>query len=162
MPVRFEAQTVDVARIIGLALTPVFLVSSLGVLLNVLTNRVARLSDRARKLAEQDAPRTLEDLGALVGIADRTRILYVAIAANLLAGVLATVIVLLLFANTYFESDLSVWVERCFMLTSLATLAALVLFFVEVVYAAVLLNRRRQRLKAALDAETAMRAARSP
>jgi hypothetical protein len=53
MPIRFEAQSVDTARVIGLALTPVFLLSALGLFLNVLGNRVGRLADRARKLEEQ-------------------------------------------------------------------------------------------------------------
>ena len=47
-----HAQTV--IEIIQLALTPVFLIVGIGQLLNVVTNRVARIIDRARGINRQN------------------------------------------------------------------------------------------------------------
>src|SRR5512134_1201779 len=45
-------EVVDIAHAIDLAVAPVFLLSGIGVLLGVLTNRLARIVDRARKIEE--------------------------------------------------------------------------------------------------------------
>ncbi len=45
-------EVVDIAHAIDLAVAPVFLLSGIGVLLGVLTNRLARIVDRARKVEE--------------------------------------------------------------------------------------------------------------
>ena len=42
------SQSVDIAHLIQVALTPIFLISAIGVILNVLTLRLARIVDRAR------------------------------------------------------------------------------------------------------------------
>jgi hypothetical protein len=39
--------------LIQVALTPIFLISAIGVTLNVLTNRLARIVDRARSMEDQ-------------------------------------------------------------------------------------------------------------
>jgi hypothetical protein len=41
-------QSVDIAHLIQVALTPIFLISAIGVTLNVLTSRLSRIVDRAR------------------------------------------------------------------------------------------------------------------
>ena len=45
-------EVVDVAHAIQLAVAPVFLFSGIGVFLGVLTNRLARIVDRARRVGE--------------------------------------------------------------------------------------------------------------
>jgi hypothetical protein len=44
----------EIAHVIQLAVAPVFLLSGVAALLNVLTNRLSRIIDRARKLEEQE------------------------------------------------------------------------------------------------------------
>jgi hypothetical protein len=46
----FFPQAADVAHLIQVALTPIFLISAIGVTLNVLTNRLSRIVDRARTM----------------------------------------------------------------------------------------------------------------
>src|ERR1700738_3817362 len=46
-------QANDVAPLIQVALTPIFLISAIGVTLNVLTSRLARIVDRARVMESQ-------------------------------------------------------------------------------------------------------------
>ena len=48
-----QVQVGDVARAIQLSLTPVFLLNGVGVLLAMLTTRLARIVDRARTLEER-------------------------------------------------------------------------------------------------------------
>jgi hypothetical protein len=47
-----ESPVVDIAHIIQLAVAPVFMLSGIGAMLAVLTNRLARAVDRARKLED--------------------------------------------------------------------------------------------------------------
>ena len=46
-------QSIDIAHLIQVALTPIFLISAIGVTLNVLTNRLARIVDRARAIEDR-------------------------------------------------------------------------------------------------------------
>ena len=52
MPFSFSTQNVDIAHLIQVALTPIFLISAIGVTLNVLTSRLARI-DRTRRFLEE-------------------------------------------------------------------------------------------------------------
>ena len=47
------AQSVDIAHLIQVALTPIFLISAIGVTLSVLTSRLARIVDRARAMEDR-------------------------------------------------------------------------------------------------------------
>ena len=66
---------VDVAHLIQVALTPIFLISAIGVTLNVLTSRLARIVDRARvmedKLLRQDTTIDGRDLNEQLAVLAR-------------------------------------------------------------------------------------------
>jgi MFS family permease len=89
------------AQIIQLAVAPVFLLAGLGAFLNVCAGRLARIVDRARKLE----PRILESRGEEhdrmireVRLLDRrSRIVSTAIFTTVLAAVLISLVVILLF-----------------------------------------------------------------
>ncbi len=49
-------QAFDIAHLIQVALTPIFLISAIGVTLNVLTSRLARIVDRARAMEDRIVP----------------------------------------------------------------------------------------------------------
>jgi hypothetical protein len=49
----FDLQTENVAKLIQLALGPVFLLSGVGITLSMLTQRLSRIVDRARNLEDQ-------------------------------------------------------------------------------------------------------------
>ena len=51
----------DVAHAIQLALAPVFLLTGIAGLLNVMASRLARIIDRGRSLTEQNLPQHLQD-----------------------------------------------------------------------------------------------------
>lgn len=52
----FESNIGDVAHAIQLALTPVFLLTGIAGLLNVMMGRLTRIIDRGRRLSEQTTP----------------------------------------------------------------------------------------------------------
>jgi hypothetical protein len=51
----------DVSHAIQLSLTPVFLLTGIAGLLNVMAGRLARIIDRGRKLTEQPVPQPFQD-----------------------------------------------------------------------------------------------------
>ena len=50
---QIDLQTENVAKLIQLALGPVFLLSGVGITLSMLTQRLSRIVDRARKLEDE-------------------------------------------------------------------------------------------------------------
>jgi len=52
-PMSTEAEVSSIAHVIQLAVAPVFLIAGIGSMLGVLTNRLGRIVDRARRLEEQ-------------------------------------------------------------------------------------------------------------
>jgi MFS family permease len=92
----------NLAQIIQLAIAPVFLLAGLGSFLNVCAGRLARIVDRARKLE----PRILESRGEehdrlireIRMLDRRTQVVNRAIFSTVLAAVLISLVVILLFA----------------------------------------------------------------
>ena len=55
----FTGHFTDIPQAIQLALAPVFLLTGIAGLLNIMTGRLARIIDRGRKLVEQPLPEQL-------------------------------------------------------------------------------------------------------
>ncbi len=134
-----EAAQTDVAGIahsIQLSVAPVFLLSGIGVLLGVLTSRLARIVDRARPMEEQLATASgaaAEDLRArLRAMHTRARCSNVAITLSTIAALLVAVVVALLFVSNFVRFSLAVTVASLFVLSMLALVGALLAFLVEV------------------------------
>ena len=95
-------QLTQLAQIIQLAVAPVFLLAGLGAFLNVCAGRLARIVDRARRLE----PRILESRGEEhdrlieeVRMLDRRiRVVNAAIFTSVLAALIISAVVVLLFA----------------------------------------------------------------
>ncbi|HTY94204.1 MAG TPA: DUF2721 domain-containing protein [Steroidobacteraceae bacterium] len=127
---------VDVARIIQLAVAPVFLLSGVGVTLTLFTNRLARIVDRARILEDRLASEPQVDLDeALAVLAKRARYINYAMALGTLSGVLVTTTVILLFAAALLGDNLTLPIAVVFSAAMLTLTASLLVFFVEVRYA---------------------------
>lgn len=129
-------EVVDIAHAIQLAVAPVFLFSGVGVLLGVLTNRLARVVDRARKIEES---MKLADSAGLEGAreqlsvaARRARYMNVAITLSTVAALLIALVIALLFASTFVPLNLAGSVAVLFVLAMLALVCALVSFLLEV------------------------------
>jgi Protein of unknown function (DUF2721) len=130
-------QAADVAHLIQVALTPIFLISAIGVTLNVLTNRLARIVDRARVMESEvcrpDYQAGARDLHAALGVlARRARYINAAITLITLSALFIALVVVMLFVNAFAHWELSAFIAIMFILSMLAFAAALTAFLIEV------------------------------
>jgi CBS domain containing-hemolysin-like protein len=131
-------QATDVAHLIQVALTPIFLISAIGVTLNVLTNRLSRIVDRARIMENEAAhpdyqPDGRRDLHAALGVlARRARYINAAITLITLSALFIALVVVMLFVNAFAHWDLSAFIAIMFIVSMLSLAAALTAFLIEV------------------------------
>jgi hypothetical protein len=133
----FTAQSVDIAHLIQVALTPIFLISAIGVTLNVLTNRLARIVDRARSMEDRllrtDYVQNGRDLhDQLKILARRSRWINAAITLITLSALFIAFVVVMLFVNAFLRWDLSAFIACLFIMSMLTLAAALLAFLIEV------------------------------
>jgi CBS domain containing-hemolysin-like protein len=133
----FFPQAADVAHLIQVAVTPIFLISAIGVTLNVMTSRLARIVDRARtmetELCRPDYQAGGRDLhAALAVLARRARYMNAAITLITLSALLIALVVVMLFVNAFAHWDLAAFIAIMFILSMLAFAAALTSFLIEV------------------------------
>jgi Protein of unknown function (DUF2721) len=133
----FFPQAADVAHLIQVALTPIFLISAIGVTLNVLTSRLARIVDRARtmenELCRPDYQTGARDLhAALEVMARRARYIYAAITLITVSALFIALVVVMLFVNAFAHWDLAAFIAIMFIFSMLAFAAALAAFLIEV------------------------------
>ena len=106
----FAVQNADIAHLIQVALTPIFLISAIGVTLNVFTSRLARIVDRARAMevelcnpAYQPGGRDLH--AALIVMARRARYMNAAITLITISALFIALVVVMLFVNAFAHLD---------------------------------------------------------
>ena len=133
----FFPQAADVAHLIQVALTPIFLISAIGVTLNVLTSRLARIVDRARtmenELCRPDYQAGGRDLHAALGVLKRrAHYIYAAITLITLSALFIALVVVMLFVNAFAHWELSAFIAIMFILSMLSFAAALTSFLIEV------------------------------
>src|SRR5712672_1755202 len=133
----YTVQSVDIAHLIQIALTPIFLISAIGVTLNVLTNRLARIVDRARAMEDvlrrPDHTQDGRDLHGVLGVlARRARYINAAITLITLSALFIALVVVMLFVNAFAHWELSAFIAILFILSMLALAGALTAFLIEV------------------------------
>ena len=128
----------DVAHLIQVALTPIFLISAIGVTLNVLTSRLARIVDRARAMENEVCRPDYRAAGgrdlhaALPVLARRARCINAAITLITLSALFIALVVVMLFVNAFVHWELGAFIAIMFILSMLAFAAALTAFLIEV------------------------------
>jgi hypothetical protein len=137
----FATDGVDIAHLIQVALTPIFLISAIGVILNVLTSRLARIVDRARamemRLMDRNPPRDATRIDGQLGVlARRARHINVAITLVTVSALLISLVVVMLFVNAFVHWNLAAFIAISFILSMLSLAAALSAFLLEVRIAA--------------------------
>ncbi|HEX9010299.1 MAG TPA: DUF2721 domain-containing protein [Holophagaceae bacterium] len=141
MPLPVSDQTItDISHVIQLSVAPVFLLTSIGTILGVLSTRLARIVDRARALTERpQAPlggRT-EDVQAEMRILGRRRrLVNLALSSGTTAALLVCVSIATVFLGAVVKVSVAVAVASMFILAMAAFVAALVFFLREVLLAA--------------------------
>ena len=129
-------QITAIGEVIQLAVAPVFLLTGVGVILTVLTNRLARVVDRARRLedaadiAAADERQVIHE--RLRVLARRARLMNRAITLSTVSGLLVALVVVTIFLGAFLNFDIAVPVAAMFILAMLALIGALLFFLREV------------------------------
>jgi hypothetical protein len=125
----------DIAHVVQSSVAPVFLLTGVASTLGVLTNRLARLVDRARSL-EAQLEREPAHRGALLGdlrvMERRARYINTAITMCTVAALLVALVVVSLFADAFLGLELAAAVALLFVAAMLCLAVAYIAFFVEV------------------------------
>jgi hypothetical protein len=121
----------DIAHVIQLAVAPVFLLSGVGITLTVLTNRLARIIDRARYLQTQDTAnqKVHEELEIL---SRRAQLINRAITLSTTCALLVCVLIATLFLAAFLNRELAGLIAVLFVVAMLAFIGALLSFLREI------------------------------
>ncbi|HEU4626792.1 MAG TPA: DUF2721 domain-containing protein [Steroidobacteraceae bacterium] len=125
----------DIVHLIQSAVAPVFLLSGVGVTLGVLTNRLARIVDRARfleQLTHAESARSESTRASLRVLARRAHYINVAIALCTIAALLVSLVVMSLFTSAFVALNLSALIAILFVLAMVCLTAAFGVFLFEV------------------------------
>jgi hypothetical protein len=125
-----------VAHAIQLAVAPVFLLSGIGAMLAVLTNRLSRIIDRARSLETQVATSTPEGAASshaeLSTLARRARYISHAIILCTITALLVCLVIATLFVGAFGGFDASVPIALFFVAAMVAFIGGLLFFLREI------------------------------
>lgn len=129
-------EVAGIGQVIQLAVAPVFLLSGVGIILTVLTNRLARVVDRARRLedaADGCAPGERERIFAqLRTMARRAKLMNRAITLSTISALLVALVVVTIFLGAFLPFDITAPIAAMFILAMLALIGALLCFLREV------------------------------
>jgi len=122
-----------VAQVIQLSVAPVFLLSGVGIILTVLTNRLSRVVERARSLEEMtsttDHPVRQWEIQVL---ARRARLMNRAITLSTVCALLVALVVVALFVDAFTTLDLSTAIALMFVFAMISLIIGLLMFLREV------------------------------
>ncbi len=130
-----------ISHVIQLAIAPVFLLTGIGALLNVMMQRLARIVDRSHKVEErfpiEDPDRAQEAHLELRTLSHRLRLINRAVTALVMSALLISAVIIGLFVSEYYpwSPDLTKIVATVFA-ASLFALTIGLLFFLREVYMA--------------------------
>jgi hypothetical protein len=125
----------DIVHLIQSAVAPVFLLSGVGVTLGVLTNRLARIVDRARSLelrVDEDGARAESTAASLRVLARRAHYINTAIALCTISALFVSLVVMSLFASAFTSINLSGAIAILFVAAMICLTGAFGAFLVEV------------------------------
>jgi ribose/xylose/arabinose/galactoside ABC-type transport system permease subunit len=127
-----------ISSVIQLSVAPVFLLTGVGALLGVITNRLTRVVDRARQIEERLPTAQADERDKLdhelLNLERRARLIYRAITLLVLSALLVCALVVGLFVTAYYAwtPDLTRLLAAIFSVAMLALITGLLLFLREV------------------------------
>lgn len=130
---QLDSQVTDIARVIQLAVAPVFLLSGVGITLTVLTNRLARIIDRARFLQLGPAGISRTDaLQELAILSRRAQLIHRAITLSTTCALVVCLVIISLFLATFLGRNFADIIALLFIVAMLAFVGALLSFLREI------------------------------
>jgi hypothetical protein len=128
-----------VAHVIQLSIAPVFLLSGIGALLGVMTGRLSRIIDRARRLEAlpRGVDRAADESVAneLHVLARRAKLVNRGIGLCTISALLVATVIIALFLAAFFRRDFSPVIGWTFIAAVVALCAGLVSFLQEITHA---------------------------
>ena len=126
----------SIAHVIQLSIAPVFLLTAVGAMLGVLSNRLSRAVDRARTLEARcktvDADEESVLRRQLTVLSRRIRMIYQAMVLCAVCALLICSVIVTAFASTLAGTVLAVPIAVLFVAAMLAFIGALLIFLREV------------------------------
>jgi hypothetical protein len=129
----------QIAHVIQLSIAPVFLLTGVGTLLNVLSGRLARIIDRAHVLEQRldtpESPHAAAVVNELHALERRGRLIYHAIKLSTTSALLVCFVIAALFASSMLHYSTYLIVAGFFIAAMLTSIVSLTLFLREVYFA---------------------------
>jgi hypothetical protein len=134
-----ESHVSDIARVIQLAVAPVFLLTAVGTIISALNGRIGRIVDRRRVLDDRlralpagEDETTREYLAEMETLARRSRLIYTAMIFAVLSALLVCLLVAGAFLGAFIAIDLSETVGILFVCAMFSLAGALGILLREV------------------------------
>jgi len=147
-----ELQLGDISHTIQLAIAPVFLLTGVGTNLAVLTNRLARIIDRARTLEDRFPQASeLEQRqfdSELARLARRAHLINRAITLSTSSALLVCLVIAALFVGSALDLPLGKFIGAMFVLSMITLIGAFIYLLREIFIATRSLSFRRPALPA--------------
>jgi len=133
------APLTDISHVIQLAIAPVFLLTAIATILNVLAGRLGRAVDRRRVLAAA-LPNLDGDISTLANQElfyemRRIKLIYVAISMAVFSALLVAALISLAFIDPFVQLDFTKLIAVLFILAMVALVASLAILLREIFYA---------------------------
>lgn len=126
----------DISHVIQLSVAPVFLLAGIGSILGVMTNRLARVVDRARilegRLAEAEGAHYADLHSRLTTLAQRAKLISIGIALCTLTALLVCSVIIMLFIGAFFSFSAAIPAALLFIAALLSFATALLWFLREI------------------------------
>jgi hypothetical protein len=126
----------DVARLIQLAVAPVFLLTAVGTIIGVLSIRLGRVVDRSRLL--EDRLRQLQPEGQKAArgeldlLSRRVRLVYAAMVLSVVCALFVGLLIAVAFVDAFINIDMSKFIGLLFIGAMLAFILSLLVFLREI------------------------------
>jgi CBS domain containing-hemolysin-like protein len=129
--------TDSIARVIQLSIAPVFLLTAIGTLLTVMTNRLHRVIDRARflesKHSQEHSEAEIDRLNHnLANLSRRAKLIGTAITLCTAAALFVCTLIATLFLESFVTLDIKTPVAVLFILVMLLLIVGLIIFLREI------------------------------
>ncbi|BCK86769.1 hypothetical protein MIZ01_0535 [Sideroxyarcus emersonii] len=139
------ADITTVAHVIQLAVAPVFLLTGIGAILAVITNRIARIVDRSRVLGNlnDQSPETVKN--EMLMLARRARWVHWSVSLCTMSALFICIVIAALFVGSETGMDPSRVVSLFFISAMLALIFGLLCFLREIFLATGNIEMRKNR-----------------
>lgn len=126
------ADVTTVAHVIQLAVAPVFLLTGVGAILAVITNRLARIVDRSRVLSNSSDQKQSAQKEEMAMLARRARWVHWAVSLCTMSALFICIVIAALFVGSEIGMDPSRAVSLLFISAMLTLISGLLCFLREI------------------------------